>query len=611
MGNWWKLTGLSVQKKVKDLAKTFPSLPGVYRMINEAKDIIYIGKAKDLKKRVTSYFSKNQVNARTRLMIGNIANIEFTVTNTEAEALILENNMIRSFMPRYNVIFRDDKSYPYLALTGDKFSRLRFHRGIQKKDTKYFGPFPNSNAVRQSIQLLQKVFMLRTCENSVFNNRTRPCLEYQIKRCTAPCVGHINKDDYDSDVSQAILFLDGKESEVIRNLTLKMNEHVDSFDYERAAVFRDRIQSLRQVRLKQFVSDFSENDADIIAFYVSMGRLCVNIVMIRGGRHLGDKSFFPKNYSGDLDQHIAEVFITQYYDLRKPPPVIVSELKVNKDLLNDFFEIKKYGKVKLISRVTGDKKNWLLMAKKNAQISLEQKNNEQASHIERLIALRKLINLPDHVNRIECFDISHTSGELTVGSCVVYDKYEMQNKEYRKYNIKNITPGDDYGAMKEVLERRFKRIVLEDAKKPDLVLVDGGKGQYGVAKKIMEENGMHDIFLVCVSKGADRKVGKEKLIMAKDQVLENINPANLGFHLIQHIRDESHRFAITGHRAKRAKARLTSTLEDIEGVGIKKRKNLLVYFGGLDGVKNAPIEELILVEGVNDTLAEKIYSYFH
>ena len=600
-----------MQKEVKDIVKKFPNLPGVYRMINQAKDIIYIGKAKDLKKRVTSYFSKKQVSARTRLMVGNIANVEFTVTNTEAEALILENNMIRTFMPRYNVIFRDDKSYPYLALTGDKFPRLRFHRGLQKKDTKYFGPFPNSNAVRESIQLLQKVFMLRTCENSVFNNRSRPCLEHQIKRCTAPCVDRITKEDYDNDVAQAALFLEGRDSEVINNLTVKMNNLAESFDYERAAVFRDRIQSLRQVRLKQFVSDFSENDADIIAFHEAMGRLCVNVVMIRGGRHLGDKSFFPKNYNGQLDEQIVEAFVTQYYDLLKPPPVVVTELKINKSLIKDFFAIKKYSKVKLISRVTGDKKNWFLMAKKNAQIALEQKNNEQASHIERLFTLRKLLDLPDHVNRIECFDISHTMGESTVGSCVVYDKYEMQNKEYRKYNIKNIIPGDDYGAMKEVLERRFKRLVMEDAVKPDLVLIDGGKGQYGIAKRIMEENGLHDIYLVSVSKGPDRKAGKEKLITGQNKVLDNINQSNLGFHLIQYIRDESHRFAITGHRAKRAKTRLSSSIEDVEGVGAKKRKNLLAYFGGLDGVKHAPVEELILVDGINDRLAEKIYSYFH
>ena len=600
-----------MKQHIKDIVKKFPSLPGVYRMVNDNEDIIYIGKAKDLKKRVSSYFSKVQVSARTRLMVGNIANIEFTVTNTEAEALILENNMIRSFMPRYNVIFRDDKSYPYLALTGDKFPRLRFHRGLQKKDTKYFGPFPNSNAVRESIQLLQKVFMLRTCENSIFNNRSRPCLEHQIKRCTAPCVGLTTKVEYENDTSQAILFLEGKDSEVIDNLTSKMNEYAESFNYERAAIFRDRIQSLRQVRLKQFVSDFSENDADIIAFYESMGRLCVNVVMIRGGRHLGDKSFFPKNYNGQLDGSIVETFITQYYDIQKPPPVIVTDFKIDKHLIKDFFSIKKYLKVKFISRVTRDKKNWFLMAKKNAQISLEQKNNEKASHIERLVSLRKLLNLPDHVQRIECFDISHTMGEATVGSCVVYDKYEMQNKEYRKYNINNIVPGDDYGAMKEVLERRFKRIILEDAVKPDLVLIDGGKGQYGVAKKIMEENDMHNIFLVSISKGPDRKVGKERLIIGEDKILENINPSNLGFHLIQHIRDESHRFAITGHRAKRAKNRLTSSIQDIEGIGAKKRKNLLAYFGGLDGIKQAPVEELVLVDGINDRLAEKIYSFFH
>jgi|TARA_B110000305_G_scaffold95792_1_gene107893 excinuclease ABC subunit C len=600
-----------VSENVKDDVKKFPNLPGVYRMLNKAGDIIYIGKSKDLKKRVLSYFNKTQPSPRTRLMVGNIASIEFTVTNTEAEALILENNMIRSFMPRYNVIFRDDKSYPYLAITGDKYPRIRFHRGIQKKDTKYFGPFPNSNAVRQSMQLLQKVFMLRTCENSVFNNRTRPCLEHQIKRCTAPCVGLIEESEYRGDVNQANLFLDGKDSEVIGNLTKKMNEHSEVFNFERAAIFRDRIQSLRQVRLKQFVSDFSENDADIIAFAESAGKICANVVMIRGGRHLGDKTFFPKNHDGHIENSIVETFITQYYDLHKPPPVIVTEKKVSNDLVKDFFTIKQYGKVRLLSRLTGDKKNWVLMAKKNAQISLEQKNNEQASQVERLLALRALLGLPDHVNRIECYDISHTMGESTVGSCVVYDKYQMQNKDYRKYNIKNITPGDDYGAMKDVLERRFKRMAEEDAVKPDLVLIDGGKGQFGIAKKIMEDSGITDIFLVGVSKGADRKAGKEKLILSEGRVLDTVNSEDLGYHLIQHIRDESHRFAITGHRAKRAKNRMSSSLEEVEGIGAKKRKSLLVYFGGLDGVKKAPIEELMLVEGINARLAEKIFSFFH
>ena len=596
---------------LKLIIKNFPNLPGVYRMINIKKEVIYIGKAKDLRKRVSSYFGKTQTSPRTRLMVGNINSIEFTMTNTEAEALILENNLIKKFMPRYNVIFRDDKSYPYLSISNDKFPRMRFHRGKQKKESKYFGPFPNSGAVRESIKLLQKVFMLRTCENSVFNNRTRPCLEYQIKRCTGPCVNLISEKDYKKDTEQAALFLKGKDSAVVSDLTKRMNEHSEKFNYERAAIFRDRIQSLRQIRLKQSVSDFSEKDADIISFVSSLGQVCVNVVMIRGGRHLGDKSFFPKNNITTEEKNIIEIFISQYYDQKPPPPVLVSEGAVNRDLINNFFELKNYPAVKIITKLRADKRMWMIMAKKNASEALKQKNSQQASQLKRLESFRDLLNASDDTNRIECFDISHTMGEGTVASCVVYDKNSLQNKEYRRYNIKDITPGDDYGAMKEVLERRYEKIIATDGLKPDVILIDGGKGQLGVAMRIMKNLGIVDILLVGVSKGPARKAGQEKLYIAEGPVLENIDSGNLGFHLIQQIRDEAHRFAIAGHRARRSKARLTSSIESIEGVGSNKRKSLLVYFGGLDGVKNASVEELIMVAGINTNLAEKIHNFFH
>lgn len=580
-------------------------------MINTGGDIIYVGKAKNIKKRVASYFIKNQPSPRTRLMVGNIHAIEFTVTNTEAEALILENNLIKQYMPRYNVIFRDDKSYPYLAITADKYPRMRFHRGAQKKDSHYFGPFPNATAVRESIKLLQKVFMIRTCENSVFNNRSRPCLEYQIKRCTAPCVNLISKDEYASDVHQAALFLNGKDNLVIKNLTKTMNSFSEEFNYERAAVFRDRIQNLRQVRLKQSVSDFSINDADIIASYSSMGGVCVNVVMIRGGRHLGDKSFFPKHDSDQEDLNLTEIFITQFYDEKKPPSNIVIDQKIDKTLIQEFFDLKKYAKTKIISRLVGDKKAWHLMAKKNAKIALVQRNEQQSTQEDRLEKLRQLLKLPDYVMRIECFDISHTMGDQTVASCVVYDDFNMQNKQYRRFNIKNNLPGDDYAAMREVLERRLKRIITEDVKRPDLILIDGGLGQVNAVKNIMDELGVHEVFMVGISKGPLRKAGQEKLILSDGKVIQETNPNHPGFHLIQKIRDEAHRFAITGHRAKRTKVRLTSRLEDIEGIGAKKRKNLLVYFGGLEGVKNAPVEELVMVDGIHQQLAEKIFDFFH
>ena len=596
---------------LKKEIKKFPNLPGIYRMMNGKNEIIYIGKAKDIKKRVASYFGKNHSSPRTKMMVSNIHSIEFTVTNTEAEALILENNLIRNHMPRYNVIFRDDKSYPYLKISGDQFPRISFHRGIQKKDQNYFGPFPNSPAVRDSIKLLQKVFLLRTCENSVFRNRSRPCMEYQIQRCSAPCVNLISEQDYKEDIDQAMLFLNGKDTKVINSLSEKMSYFAEKNEFERAAVFRDRIQSLRQVRLKQFVSDFSENDADIIAIEEKAGIYCVNLVMIRNSKHLGDKSFSPKGAVDSQDNNILEIFIAQYYNEKSPPPVVIIEKKVNKSLLEKFFELKNYKKIKIITRLTNEKRMWMEMAKKNALINISQQSNEKLSFKNKVEAFTKLLNIDSTKNRIECFDVSHMMGEGTVASCVVFDKNGIQKKDYRKYNIKNNKPGDDYGAMREVLERRYTKMINTEAIKPDVVLIDGGKGQLGVAKKVMSELGLTDIFLVGVTKGEKRKSGDETLHMANGDILENIDTNNVGFQLIIQIRDEAHRFAITGHRARRKKSRFTSSLEEIEGIGQTKRRNLLVYFGGIQGIKEANISELLLVEGINVKLAENIYNYFH
>ena len=580
-------------------------------MINDKNEIIYIGKAKDIKKRVTSYFGKNHASPRTKMMVSNINSIEFTVTNTEAEALILENNLIRNHMPRYNVIFRDDKSYPYLKISGDQYPRISFHRGAQKKDQNYFGPFPNSPAVRDSIKLLQKVFLLRTCENSVFKNRSRPCMEHQIQRCSAPCVDLISEEDYREDIDQAMMFLNGKDTKVINSLSEKMNIFSENNEFERAAIFRDRIQSLRQVRLKQFVSDFSENDADIIAIEEKDGVFCVNLVMIRNTKHLGDKSFFPKGIADNTDNNILEIFIAQYYDEKSPPPVVIIEKKVNKDLLEKFFELKNYKKIKIITRLTNEKRMWMEMAKKNALIAISQKSNETLSFKNKIKAFTQLLKIPSNKNRIECFDVSHMMGEGTVASCVVFDKNGIQKKDYRRYNIKNNKPGDDYAAMQEVLERRYKKIVDTDGVRPDVVLIDGGKGQLGIAVKIMKQLSLDDIILVGVTKGEKRKSGAETLHIANGDILENIDINNMGFQLIIQIRDEAHRFAITGHRARRKKARFTSSLEEIEGIGQTKRRNLLVYFGGIKGIKEADVRELLLVEGINVKLAESIYNHFH
>jgi excinuclease ABC subunit C len=595
----------------KPILKNLPNLPGVYRMKNAEGAVIYVGKAKDIKKRVSSYFNKNIPSPRTRMMVSQIEDIETTVTRTEAEALLLESNLIKSMMPRYNVLFRDDKSYPYIALTADAYPRLAFHRGAQRKNTQYFGPFPSSTAVRESIQLLQKVFKLRTCENSVFSNRTRPCLQYQIERCTAPCVDYISVEDYQHDVQHAAMFLQGKANEVLNALGEKMNKAAQTQAYESAAVFRDRIQALRQVQAKQFVSDFSVSDADVVACASLHGQHCINLVMIRGGRHIGDKSFFPKNSQDATLIETVEAFLTQHYMAQNTPPLIVCGVDIDAKGFAAIFSEQADRKIRIINNAIGDKRIWLKMAQTNAELALSQRAASSANQAAKLVALREALHLAETVERIECFDISHTMGEATVGSCVVFDKGDMQNSEYRRYNVKGITPGDDYAAMRDVLSRRYKKVAAGEGVRPDLVFIDGGKGQLGVAVEVMHEVGLDDILLIGIAKGEERKPGLETMIFSDTGEMLNLEQNNKGLHLLQQIRDEAHRFAITGHRAKRAKARITSTLEDIEGVGAKRRKALLTRFGGLDGVKNASIDELMQVDGISPSLAEKIYAQFH
>jgi excinuclease ABC subunit C len=595
----------------KPILKKLPNLPGVYRMINAEDTVIYVGKAKDIKKRVSSYFNKNLPSPRTRMMVSQIAKIETTATHTEAEALLLENNLIKSMMPRYNVLFRDDKSYPYITLTGDKYSRLAFHRGVQKKGSSYFGPFPNAVAVRESIQLLQKVFKLRTCENTVFSNRTRPCLQYQIERCTAPCVEYITIDDYANDVRHAAMFLEGKTNEVMNALGDKMNTAAANQDYEQAAMFRDRMQALRQVQAKQFVSDFSVDDADIVALASDGIAHCINLVMIRGGRHLGDKSYFPKNSQDADDAEMVEAFISQHYVAQNTPPLIVCGVDLEAKPLETLLAEQASRKVRIQSNTIGDKRVWLKMAQTNAEIALSQQQMNSSNQLARLLALRDALHLPETVERIECFDISHTMGEATVASCVVFDKGDLQNSEYRRYNINGITPGDDYAAMRDVLSRRYKKVAAGEGKRPDLIFIDGGKGQLGVAVEVMQEVGLEDILLIGIAKGEARKPGLETMIFADTGEMLNLEKDNTGLHLLQQIRDEAHRFAITGHRAKRAKARISSSLEDIAGIGAKRRKALLTRFGGIEGVKSASIDEIAQVEGISQKLAQVIYEQLH
>lgn len=595
----------------KPILKSLPNLPGVYRMINTQDEVIYVGKAKELKKRVSSYFLKNLPSPRTRMMVSNVVRIETTVTHSEAEALLLENNLIKSLMPRYNVLFRDDKSYPYIALTGDPFPRMAFHRGTQRKGCEYFGPFPNSVAVRESIQLLQKVFRLRTCENTVFANRTRPCLLYQIERCTAPCVGYIAPDDYRRDVSHATMFLQGREQQVLDELSQKMTEAAANQDYEMAALYRDRMQSLRQVQARQFVSDFRVSDADVIACAEQGGQHCVNLVMIRGGRHLGDKSFFPRNADGCDMATTLQAFLEQHYLAQAVPSLIIVGAKIETAELEQVLTEQAGRRIRINTNPTGDKRVWMKMAQTNAELALGQRAAQQANLQGRLIALREALDLADSTERIECFDISHTMGEATVASCVVFDKGALQNSEYRRYNISGITPGDDYAAMRDALTRRYKKVAAGEGKLPDLVFIDGGKGQLGIAVEVMREVGLPDILLVGIAKGEQRKPGLEQLFFPDREAPVSLNKDNPGLHLLQQIRDEAHRFAIAGHRGRRAKARLHSSLEDIGGIGAKRRQKLLTRFGGLHGVRNASVGELAQVEGISPGLAEKIYQELH
>ena len=589
-----------------------PHLPGIYRMLNAAAEVLYVGKALDLKKRVASYFQKQSaLSPRIQLMMSQVAAVETTVTRSEAEALLLESNLIKTLNPRYNILFRDDKSYPYLVLTGHRFPRLGFHRGNLDRKNRYFGPFPNAGAVRESMQLLQKVFRIRTCEDTVFANRSRPCLLHQIRRCTAPCVNLVSEADYADDVHSAEMFLSGKEDEVIGRLIQRMSDAAGRMAYEEAALYRDRIAALRKVKEKQYISDESGRDADIIACATVSGLTCVNLVMVRGGHHLGDKNFFPRNAEEAEAEQVLEAFIIQHYLQHGAPPQLVVGAKIPVAALEQLLSEQAGHKVKITAKPGGTRKVWLDMAEKNARLGAEQTLGLQATQETRLSALQQALELPETTQRIECFDISHTMGEATVASCVVYDKSAMQKSEYRRYNITQAVAGDDYGAMREVLSRRYRKIVAGEGKVPDLVLVDGGKGQLGVAREVFAELGLNDLALVAIAKGEERKPGLEQLLFpGREQPLQ-LPKEHAGLHLIQQIRDEAHRFAIEGHRARRGKTRTTSTLESITGVGSKRRQRLLAHFGGLRGLLSASADDLAQVAGISRALAEKIYQELH
>ncbi|RZL92937.1 MAG: excinuclease ABC subunit UvrC [Variovorax sp.] len=637
-----------------------PQLPGVYRYFDAAGAVLYVGKARNLRKRVANYFQKNHAGTRIGHMISKIARMETTVVRSEAEALLLENNLIKTLKPRYNILFRDDKSYPYLKIASHTFPRLAYYRGAVDRKHRYFGPYPSAWAVKESIQLLQKVFKLRTCEDTVYANRTRPCLLYQIKRCTGPCVGYITPEAYAQDVANAEAFLMGDTQVVLTQLEARMMDHAEKLQFEQAAELRNQMSALSRVLHQQSVEIASDKDVDILAVKVQGGKACVNLAMVRGGRHLGDRAYFPvhvedatqirhgeREAEGDeampaadsVEVQVLEAFIAQHYiDVPVPATLVLSEL-VSRDLIEAVSQ-QAGTRITAVFQPREQRRHWLEMACKNASLQLARLLAEEGSQQARTRAMVDALELaPDDLDnfRVECFDISHTAGEATQASCVVFEHHAMQNREYRRYNIDGITPGDDYAAMRQVLHRRYGKLAeamaeetdappagdaagagtdarpgTRSARMPDLVLVDGGKGQVSMAREVFSELGLPLSLIVGVEKGEGRKVGLEELVFADGREKVYLGRDSAALMLVAQIRDEAHRFAITGMRAKRAKVRVGgSQLEDIPGIGPKRRARLLQRFGGIRGVAAASVEDIASVDGIAFDLAEEIYRALH
>ena len=595
----------------KALLSRLPAAPGVYKMLDEQGQTLYVGKARHLKKRVSSYFRRSGLAPRTRALMQRVADVEVAVTRTENEALLLENNLIKSLRPRYNILLRDDKSYPYILLSDHAFPRLAVHRGARREAGRYFGPYPSAHSVRQSLNLLQKLFNVRQCEDGFFKNRSRPCLQYQIKRCTAPCVGRIDPERYAEDVRHTRLFLEGRSQTVVEEMIQQMERAAERLDYESAARCRDRIAALRHVQRQQWVVG-EGGDADVIAAATAAGEACVNLTFIRGGRNLGNKYFFPRAGEGAGTEELLAAFVSQYY-LKKPAPprILLSHRLPERELLERALSQQMQQPVRLSCPVRGQRRRWLELAELNAQQALARQRVNKENMAARFEALQDALGLEAMPERIECFDISHTRGEATVAACVVFDAAGPVKSDYRRFNIKDVAAGDDYGAMEQALRRRYRRLIEGEGRLPDLLLIDGGKGQLSATAGVLRELQLDGLLLVGVAKGPGRRPGLERLhLLPRNGPL--ILPADSSaLHLIQQIRDEAHRFAITGHRQRRATRRNRSPLEQIPGIGHKRRQALLNNLGGLQEVARAGLEDLARVPGISPGLAKRIYDAFH
>jgi excinuclease ABC subunit C len=596
----------------RKLARRLSAGPGVYLMRDATDAVLYVGKAANLRKRVSSYFDARPKIDRIMRMVARINSIEVSLTRTEAEALLLENEWIKSLKPRYNVLLRDDKSYPWLMIGSDhEFPRIAFHRGVREKGRRYLGPYPSASSVRESINLIQKLFLLRNCEDSYFSHRTRPCLQYQIKRCTAPCVGKVSMEAYAGQVDDALLFLQGHSQRVISRLIHRMEHAAGLQHYEHAAQYRDQINNLKQMQARQFVSA-GNGDLDIIALARLDSGVVIEVISVRGGRSLGQRDYFPSQSEGHSDAEVLHAFLGQYYRERQAPPeIIMSHPLEQEELFEAVFSESSGRKVKIQSRPRSHRRNWLELAGRNALNALLMRSSESTRISRQFEELAGLLQMEEIPKAIECFDVSHTSGHKTVASCVVFDAEGPVKSRYRRYNLKGFEPGDDYAAMREVLGRRYQKLQKEEGHLPDLIIVDGGKGQLGIAVEVLSECGLGDIPVMGVAKGPSRRAGYEEWVLPVAPHSLQPGPESAASHLVQKIRDEAHRFAITGHRGRRQKASVHSVLEDIPGVGARRRRALLTHFGGLQGVRKAGIEELSGIPGINRQLADRIFKALH